>query len=358
MPTTYAKRLKRLDNPPDFLLTPQILNINAEICRHQLIRKDRLHALFPHLSQRQFDRVIYKLFHNGFIAQPDQQRYLRDGQGGSSKTFVSSERRGVQLHTAFFCDPVPPAKYTQDNTSMSWNYMKHQPNTASALVDFRTLAADVPNLTFQTEADVWSNHAPQKHLTTPVFDHHRPPHLMAHAFLADPPSVSTAHSRVPLSFSAPLDHTIYLPGYDDPFPVTINVTVEPDGLFGLSYDTSRYFPFESDEGTETILPEKDFRHSMKLFEYTSLYLKYLSYIAVFRKYAHVKKLGITSFSVITLTTTPTRVASIIRDLKPHLDIHDDFLLFTDRKTLAKFDGNPYHPDHHFLNLKGEPVRLV
>lgn len=358
MPTTYAKRLKRLDNPPDFLLTPQILDINAEICRHQLIRKDHLHALFPYLSQRQFDRAIFKLFHNGFIAEPEQQRYLRASRGGSCQTFVSSDKRGVQLHTAFFCDPVPPAKYSQDNTSMSWNYMKHQPNTASALIDFRTFATDVPDLTFYTEADVWRRSAPQTQLTKPVYDHQNPPYLMAQAFLADPPTVSTPHSRVPLSLSAPLDHTVYLPGHREPFPVTTKLTVEPDGLFGLSVDASRHFFLESDEGTETILPKKDFRHSMKLFEYTTLYLKYLSYIAVFRKYAHVKKLGITSFRVITLTTTPARVANIIRDLKPHLDIHDDFFLFTDRKTLSKFNGNPYHPDHHFLNLKGEPVRLV
>ena len=241
---------------------------------------------------------------------------------------------------------------------MSWNYMKHQPNTASALIDFRTFAAEVPNLTFQTEADVWAQHAPQKQLTKPVYDHQQPPHLMAQAFLNDLPNVSPAHSKIPLSLSASFHHTIYLPGYEDPFQVPIKDTVEPDGLFGLSLEKNRHFFFESDEGPETILPTKEFRHAMKLFEYTSIYLKGLTYIAAFRKYAHVKKFGITSFSVIILTTTPVRVGNMIRDLKPHLHIHDDFFLFTDRKTLAKYGGNPYHPDHHFLNLKGEPVRLV
>ena len=134
--------------------------------------------------------------------------------------------------------------------------------------------------------------------------------------------------------------------------------------FGHQLHRPSAFFRESDEGTETILPSLDIQHSMRFFhEVTSLFEKYVIYIAAFRSRAHQNQFGLQSFKLLTDTTTPARVDQIIQRLgarlmAPPLSIHSDFILHTDRQTLARFDNNPYHPDHYFKNLKGQPVHLL
>ena len=66
--------------------------------------------------------------------------------------------------------------------------------------------------------------------------------------------------------------------------------------------------------------------------------------------------------VITVTTTPKRVDHIINTLAPLLrraaNIHSNFLLFADRETLARYDNNPYHPEHFHRNLEDKSVHLL
>lgn len=254
-------------------------------------------------------------------------------------------------------------KYTQDNDHMTWGYMRHQHTTTSTLINYQANTLIEPHVSFLPEPELWARFAPNAKLNQPVFDIDAFATLMAHDFIANPPEQSVSQkSKTPLQISSRLDWAVHIPGDKDLKTLTLSVSTQPDGYFALETNKPNFFFFESDEGTETILPGKDIRQSMQLFTDTSLFAKYLTYIAAFRKRAHEKQFGITSFKVVTVTTTPRRVDEIIKKLAPllmaqPLNIHSDFLLFTDRETLATYDNNPDHPDHHHKNLDGDRVKL-
>ncbi|KUO56860.1 MAG: hypothetical protein APF80_13410 [Alphaproteobacteria bacterium BRH_c36] len=358
----YAKRYIRRDNPPNFELTERAIRINTEVCRRPLIRKDQLRNLFPEISDRPFDQIISNLFHNGFIARPRQQQELHNQVNGSLPTYLTPDRRGVHLHSAFFTDPVATPKYSQDNNRMTWGYMRHQHTTTTTLINYQTGAQTVPNFSFLSEPDLWNRYAPNNVINQPTLRLEDTRKLMAHDFIANPPEVRGRSAKIPLQLSAHLEWPVHIPGQAGLSTTPIYARTQPDGYFAQHHARTDFFFLESDEGTETILPGKSTRHSMQLFYDTSLFAKYLVYIAAFRKRAHVKQFGIPSFQVITVTTTPRRVSQIIDKLhailtRDPLHIHPNFFLFTDRNTLTQYDNNPYHPDHHHKNLAGDDVQL-
>lgn len=368
----YAKRYTRLDNPPNFELTPRVIEVNSAIVRLGLCRKDELKELFPDIPPRPFDQIISHLFHNGFVARPSQQQELQKCVAGSLPSYLAPDRRGVQLHNAFFPDPVPTPKYTQDNDHMTWGYMRHQHTTSCTLINYQKGALSQSGVTFFSEPELWVRHAPVNKLNRPVYDLHHYPRLMAHDFITNPPDLSGAQgSKVPLQLSTRIDWPVHVPGQAGLTTLTIPVSTQPDGYFAEHYARTSCSFLESDEGTETILPGKTIRHSMQLFFETSLLAKYLVYITAFRKRAHVKQFGIPSFRVITMTTNPHRVAQIIEKLQPilsrdPLNIHPNFILLADRETLyatdkdgkSLYNNNPYHPDFMHTNLAGDPVHLL
>jgi hypothetical protein len=389
--TTLAKRYTRLAHPPNFELTKRRLEINADICRYGLIRQDQLAALHPEFPYHALCPTLRLFFHNGFVARPREQEHVHKRVPGRLSTYLAPDRRGVQLHSAFFPDPVPTPKYSQQHESptwqtlrarkndqpvdwdaelrthdkqrLTWGYMRHQHTTTTTALHYRLGAASVPGLSFFTEADLWTRYAPQSQLNQPVFSFDDIPSLRAHEFLAQPPeNLAPAKARTPLQLKTRIDWPVRLPGNSQLTTLTIPVSTQPDGYFAHQQTAQpKFFFLESDEGTETILPGRNLRQSLHLFRETSLLQKYLIYIAAYRRRAHLKQLGITSFAVITVTTTPRRVGQIIERLAPHLapfKIHPNFLLFTDRETLARYDNNPYHPDHVHTNLAGNDVDVL
>ena len=252
-------------------------------------------------------------------------------------------------------------KYSQDNDQMTWGYMRHQSTTTETLINYQAPVQALSGLTFYSEPDLWRRFAPTKSLNRTAFDIDNYPRLMAHDFL-NPPRGSGHAAKTPMQLAAQLEWPVHVPGQAGLTTLPLQVKTQPDGYFALEAKRIEFYFLESDEGTETILPGKSARQSMQLFHETSLFAKYLVYIAAFRKRAHVKQFGITSFQVITVTTTPRRVQQIIDKLHLHLtseplNIHPNFFLFTDRETLQRYDNDPYHPDHRHKNLDGDPVKL-
>jgi Replication-relaxation len=363
MPTTYAPRYVRLAPAPNFALTERVLHINAEICRHGLIRQDQLRdRFFADQSPQQIDRTIKNLFHNGFIARPRQQQELHRSVPGSQPTYLAPDRLGVLLHRAYFRDPVASPKYTQENDHMTWGFMRHQHTTSSTMLNYRVGANTIAGASYSAEHELWLKHAPNDHLNQPLFTLAEAGTTMAHSFIANAPKLPRK-SKIPLRLATKIDWDVLIPGSANPQTLTIPVATEPDGYFATHKAQDAFFFVESDEGTETILPGKHIQQSLQLFTATSLYAKYLIYSSAFRKRAHVKQFGIPSFRVITVTSTPRRVDQIIERLGERLTdgplrIHRGFFLFTDRQTLADFDNNPFHPDHHHKDLAGDDVTLL
>lgn len=389
--TTRAKRYLRSDNPDNFLMTRRRLLLNAEICRAGAIRLDHLAQLHPDFPLHALYPTTQLFFDNGFANKPGAQEELHRLVPGRLPTYFTPDRWGVRLHRAFFPDPVPYPKYTYQNNpttrasltrqleqgdlsreayiqqlrklQASTGHLIHEVNKTKSLLDYRLGARSLSNLTFFTEADLSMKYAPNQHLTKPLYDIDNLSTLKAHDFkrinLDNLPAPSTT---TPLKLKTTIDWAVKLPGNSNLTSMTIPVTTHPDGYFAHSRAGSiTPFFFEHDEGTETILPGRHLRQSLHLFRETSLYQKLLIYLAAFRRRVHVKQFGITSFSVIIVTTTPGRVDKIIEALAPllfELKIHPNFVLLTDQETLSNHDNNPYRSDYVHLNLAGDFVHLL
>ncbi|MDH3638936.1 MAG: hypothetical protein OES09_10820 [Gammaproteobacteria bacterium] len=359
-----AKRYTRLDQPPNFQITPRIVRVLKIICNHPLIRVDQIALLAPDIPYDSLKTIIFNLFHAGLIAKPIQQAELHNSVPGSLSMFVSPDRLGYLLYSLFFADPLPTPKYTQENDRGKWNYIKHQHTTATTAMQYQLAAQPMPGLTHLTQSDLWLKYAPTNRLNNPRYNPEDFPRLMSHDFLADPSEYMAVRSEVvPLKLKTRIEWDIKLPGNSHLTSITMPVSTEPDEYSGYTYNNRTRFTFhESDEGTETILPNATIRQSMQLFFDTSLYQKLLVYIAAFRHRAHLTQFGITSFDVEITTSTPTRADNIIRQLGPLLlrqfHIHPNFVRLTDRQTIAHFDSNPYHPDLRRKNLEGQELSLL
>lgn len=361
----YTKRYERPANPPNFELTPRAIRINTEICRRPLIRKDQLRKLFPEITDRPFDQIVSNLFKNGFIARPPQQQ-----AADNPVSYLTPDRRGVQLHRSFFADPVPAPIYTQKNTRGTWSYIRHQHTTTSTLLQYQTAAVNLANTTFFPEHQLWTTYArdakqPASPLYQPNYNLNDYPRLMARDFITNPPPrLKKKTPKTPLTIKTHLEWITQSEHTKRLGTETFYVSTRPDAYFALQNHQTNFFFLESDEGTETIIPGDHVRHSAQLFEQTSLLAKYLVYFAAYRKRSHQKQFGIPKFSVITVTTTPRRSQQIIEKIAPYFkrDLkninHSDLFLFTDRLTISNFNNNPYHPQHRHKNLAGQDVSLI
>ncbi len=389
--TTRAKRYIRSDNPGNFQFTIRRLEINAEICRAGAIRYDHLASLHPDFPQHALYPTTQLFFDNGFCNRPGSQEELHRLVPGRLPTFITPDRWGARLHRAFFADPVAYPKYTYQNNPVtraslnqllqqghisredyvqqtrklqaSTGHLVHEINKTKTLLDYRLGARTVDDLTFFTESELWVKFAPNDQLVQPIYDINDLPTLRAHDFKKSRlENLSAPQSTIPLQLKTKIDWAVKLPGNSHLQTMTIPVTTQPDAYFAHQRNNNfKAFFLEHDEGTETILPGRNLRQSLHLFRETSLYQKLLISIAAFRHRAHVKQFGITSFSVIIITTTPERVDKIIDELAPLLfqfKIHPNFVLLTDQETLARHDNNPYRPDYIHLNLAGDYVHLL
>jgi hypothetical protein len=136
----------------------------------------------------------------------------------------------------------------------------------------------------------------------------------------------------------------------------------PDQIFGLSINgETQYFCLEIDEGTETIVPNKQRQQSARFWHETSILRKMLIYAAAFQQKAHVHQYKIPVFRVLTVTTNADRVAKMQDAFKQHLAVGKypakaGLFLFTDWEALEGFVG--LQSDVVFENAQGASVGLA
>lgn len=363
MPTTQTSISKPL-SAPNFQITPRLLALNADIVRLPLIRRDQLRPRHPNIGERSFYQLLHNLISNGFAYCPKAQNKHRRSVAGSLPAAITPTILGVRLHRAFFSDPVPDPTHDDATDPRTWNYMRHEANTSTASLDYQASAATVPHLQFFDQPQMWGLFAPNTRLNTPVFDMENCARYMAHDFIADHQSFNLKQGKYkPLRLSSKLDWPMINPSDDELRTEEHTFSTHPDGYFGQAYKTQQNFFFESDEGSETIVPGHDKRHSAAFFNGTSLLHKCLAYTAAYQNFHHTRRFGITSFKVIFETTTSQRARSMQEHLASILlklpePIHDNFILITDRVALAACDNNRYHPRHYYKNLRGKDVHLL
>jgi Replication-relaxation len=129
------------------------------------------------------------------------------------------------------------------------------------------------------------------------------------------------------------------------------LSVDPDELFGLRFAAAKqptYFMFERDRGEMPV-------HRRKSKDQTFYAKKMLTYYEANRVGEHGRELGIPNFRVLTVTTTPDRVAQMIEAQKEMTDGRgSNLFLFIDDASLLK--GNPL--DAYWATGKGKPVRIA
>ena len=249
-------------------------------------------------------------------------------------------------------------------TELSLGHLIHEVNKTKTVLGYRLGARTVPDLTFYTQADMWTRFAPTEHLIKPVYSLDNFPVLYAHDFLRNPPpDLDNSKKGIPLTLRTVIDWPVKLPGQSKLTTLSIPVSTQPDDYFAHQQVGKKLKPFfiEHDEGTETILPSLANQQRPDFFSSTSLLQKLLIYLAYWRAYRHVSELGIQSFEVIIKTRTPERADRIIEQLAPILlarKAPPNFVRVTDDETAARYNHNPYHPDYIHLNLKGDYVHLL
>jgi hypothetical protein len=128
-------------------------------------------------------------------------------------------------------------------------------------------------------------------------------------------------------------------------------SADPDEMFGLrsiESEEESYFMFELDRGEMPVQRRKS-------KDQTYYAKKMLIYYEVFKRGEHRRELGIDNFRVVTVTTTPERVAQMIDAQKEMTNSRgSNMFLFVDEVTLAA--SNPL--DVYWTTGKGERARLI
>ena len=129
------------------------------------------------------------------------------------------------------------------------------------------------------------------------------------------------------------------------------LSVDPDELFGLRFPgtgKASYFMLERDRGEMPV-------HRRKSKDQTYYAKKMLAYHEANRVGEHVQELGLRSFRVLTVTTSPARIEQMIEAQKEMTDGRgSNLFLFTDDRTLV--EGNPL--DALWTTGKGRRVRIT
>jgi len=133
---------------------------------------------------------------------------------------------------------------------------------------------------------------------------------------------------------------------------TQDIRLIPDKVFGLDYTEARkrsYFFVEADRGTMPIVRSNP--------RQTSFHQKILGYLAGSRPVnAHGQHFGIGNFRVLTITTSPERIASMIDALKRATrGTGSNQFLFVEHAALHRC---PNLLELEWISGKGERVRLA
>src|SRR3954447_9806541 len=297
---------------------PRPLRINsrhiallANIARFGLATTAQLAALDGG-SEQNVSRELLALWENEYVERPIGQVTSRRLFTGSLPTVYGLSRKGARILRQHGYEVrrrvVDAIDKTQD---AGWRFIEHKVLITGFMTDLELALRSRPELGLLQRRDI----------------------------LADAPK--TRRDR-----RARLTARVAIDG------VTHAHSVDPDELFGLRFlDTEEesYFAFECDRG---FMPVRRFSKTRRQTYYV---LKMMVYHAANRQGIHTRDLGLPSFRVATLTTTPSRVAEMIDA------VHEmtggkgsNMFLFIDQETLAR--SNPL--DVGWLTGKGEKIRLT
>ena len=267
-------------------LTPRDKRIIHLVHQHRFLRSSQIAALLPDRSQ-QLLRRLQLLYHHGFLERPRAQldyfhcggsRHIAYGLGNKDAALLQTESR-LQSHTV---------RWGPKNRSVGRIFLEHALLVSEVMVNIELACREKGTIKLLIDD--------QLPLPTTMTNQRRP-----------------FQWRVGVSAAAKLG-------------------VIPDRVFALEYhDRSgnrerAFFFLEADRGT---MPVK--RRSLAQ---TSFYRKLLAYEATWSQSLHRTLFGFHRFRLLTVTTSPSRLQSIISACAELKSGHGLFL-FADRAALAK-----------------------
>lgn len=304
-----ASHFKRPDKPvPCRLNLPDDDDILFHIYRHRLIDADMLRALLPHRSEQGLGRRLNKLRLAHYIDRPRQQTEKPRTEGGSDPAIYALDYRGAERLRDVHGSSVVTSGWKQKNAEIRGRSIQHTLNTTRFLVDATVAACQHGAVSL-----IHSDQIPQRG---------------KNAGLVIPNSNQAIYSQVDWNGHFGRRGT------------------SPDSLFALEYSDredgkNRYYIFlETDQGTETVVPNARKLKSKSFFSDSSILKKLVIYAAIFNSQSHKERFRFNRFRVLFVTTTPKRstlMQAAYREylVRGSLNVRPDVFLFTDWQTWSK-----------------------
>ena len=267
-PHKRPKRFFRLEAPRAMRLTPRDVTLLAHVAKHRMLSSDQL-AVLDGGSPQNLRRCLRALFDHGYLDRPAAQ-LAQAGITGPQPMVYGLTRKGARAVREQQSKIDPELNWADKNRKAGSVFIAH----TVAIGDF--MAKMEVACRSRNDVDL----------------------LEADAVLANAPPKTRA-AREPLRWVAKLpDGSAFK-----------TASVIPDGLFGLSFTdgTASYFMLEIDRGTMPVVRKGTNR--------TSFARKLKTYYEGWKQKRHEEQLGIRQFRVLTVTTSPVRVQTMVEAVK-------------------------------------------
>ena len=305
---TRGRLFERPQEPRPFRVTPPDLGLLANLARLRLASGEQLAALDGGSGQN-VSRSLLALWEHDYVERLLGQMQTRLMYKGSFPIIYGLTRPGAWLLREHGYDVRKRLLYETDKQRHAgWRFIEHRVDITDFMVKLEIACRGRTDLRLIERKDIVDN-APKTH----------------------------RDRRVRLTAKVRIDG-----------PLT-KLSVDPDELFGLRTPKDEsYFMFELDRGEMPVV-----RHKSR--DQTYFEKKMQIYYEANRVGEHIRELGIPSFRVATVTTTPERVMQMIESQKDMSNGRgSNMFLFTDQASLAA----SYPLDVLWTTGKGRPVRIT
>jgi hypothetical protein len=307
---TRRPRFRRASEPPAFRLTDDDVEIVRQLARHRFLRSTHVAALVDRSLDRTNDRLM-RLFHAGYVDRPRAQLDYYPTSGSAPILYALADR-GARLLIERDGTAFSNVEWSRKNREAGRPFIEHQIEIVDFQVSLQRAVRNHPGVRVipPTEIKATSRQPMQA-------------------------------SRAPFALRAKLAHR----------GMVREVGVVPDVVFGIKLpDASRrYFMVEIDRGTMPITRSD--------FEQTSVERKMRAYLAVHAAKQHERQFGWKNFRVLTVTTDPNRIDTMMMALRqirvPHSS-GPSLFLFSTLDDLSTDDPL----SHAWTDGDGRQVRLT
>jgi hypothetical protein len=267
--TTRRARFRR-DDPPPMRLTEDDIAAIRHVAKHRFLRSTHLIALLERPTKKFLERLA-ALYHNGYLDRPRAQLDYY-ATAGSAPLVYALGNKGADILTELDGSQRAKVDWTWKNRDAGRIFIEHTLLIADLMVSAEIATRRAGNLRLIEPYDI----------------------------LATAPE-ATRRAKNPWALPASITHA----------GIQHDLSLIPDKVFGLDYIDVRkrsYFFVEADRGTMPVMRS----HPRQ----TSFHQKILGYLAGSRPTnSHGQHFGIGNFRVLTITTSPERIGTMIDALK-------------------------------------------